>query len=356
MTSSNSYNTASQHIEQNKPFVVLRYPGEQTVSLLLLNANHRPNLEDELDEGTSYFAVSGFFDKSAYFFEIISKLSLTHEELNEIGSSFNLLEINHYPAPTHKNDYLQHVDLALKEIEAQSFNKVVLSKLATEIISEDKNSTIFDQFERLTNQSNQFCYAFHHTNLGTWMGASPETFLKIRNNRLHTEALAGTRMANSTDPWGEKEIHEQAIVKEYILNKLNTLGFQSVVELATFNKQLGTIEHLCTPIEADFTENMVLDEVLQTFHPTPALGGFPKNSAINFIRKTEEFDRELYGGFIGVVSSQASELYVNIRCMKRYRGLALLFAGAGINVGSLPELEWDETEEKLGTMRQVIYG
>ncbi|MFT5479383.1 MAG: hypothetical protein ACI9NN_000340, partial [Bacteroidia bacterium] len=33
MTSSNSYNTASQHIEQNKPFVVLRYPGEQTVSL-----------------------------------------------------------------------------------------------------------------------------------------------------------------------------------------------------------------------------------------------------------------------------------------------------------------------------------
>jgi isochorismate synthase len=92
-------------------------------------------------------------------------------------------------------------------------------------------------------------------------------------------------------------------------------------------------------------------ELLLKLHPTPAVGGIPKNASLEFIKANEGYDREFYSGFLGPMDpKKGSRLYVNLRCLQLLEKDALLYAGAGITAGSNPESEWDETEHKLRTL------
>jgi isochorismate synthase len=97
----------------------------------------------------------------------------------------------------------------------------------------------------------------------------------------------------------------------------------------------------------------VLTKVL---HPTPAVCGTPQKVAKVFIHKNENYDREYYTGFLGPVSGleDRSDLYVNVRCMKMGTKTAFLYVGGGITEASQPLEEWEETQDKLQTMLQVL--
>ena len=54
--------------------------------------------------------------------------------------------------------------------------------------------------------------------------------------------------------------------------------------------------------------------------------------------------------------NHTTDLFVNIRCANLFREHAVLFAGAGVTIDSDPENEWEETEMKLNTMKDVLSG
>jgi isochorismate synthase len=77
---------------------------------------------------------------------------------------------------------------------------------------------------------------------------------------------------------------------------------------------------------------------------------------MRFIVENENFNRELYAGFLGPVKGDNINFFVNLRCMQICGENAVFYAGAGIVEGSCPEKEFRETEEKMNTLRKVLYG
>ena len=90
-------------------------------------------------------------------------------------------------------------------------------------------------------------------------------------------------------------------------------------------------------------------------HPTPAVCGLPKNLADDFIRLKEKHERKYYTGYLGPWKlNQQVDLFVNLRCMEVTDDEFILYAGGGITAHSIPEKEWEETNQKAATLLAVI--
>ena len=116
--------------------------------------------------------------------------------------------------------------------------------------------------------------------------------------------------------------------------------------------------------------------VIEALHPTPAVCGFPKQKAKEFILQHENYNRQYYTGFLGelnlkqsrtrntnrrnvennayAVVKTYSNFYVNLRCMQLKNETALVYVGGGITRDSDPEKEWEETVNKTKTIGNVL--
>jgi isochorismate synthase len=95
--------------------------------------------------------------------------------------------------------------------------------------------------------------------------------------------------------------------------------------------------------------------MLKLLHPTSAVCGMPLESAREFLRANEGYDRQFYTGYLGPVNVKGeSHLFVNLRCMQLFSKKAILYAGAGVTIDSDAEKEWEETEMKLDTLLSAI--
>lgn len=250
------------------------------------------------------------------------------------------------------------VEKALKEINSRTFEKVVLSR--NEVV-ELSNFTIEKVFSSLIlKYTNSFRYCFYHPEIGLWMGATPEQILKSNQNKVQTVSLAGTQLSSNIEniDWEEKEINEQQTVTKYIVHALRSCGAE-VTESKPYSFQAGSIVHIKTDIEAQFESEVNVSNILELLHPTPAVCGFPKTEALEFISANEGYDREFYAGYLGEWDQDGNfDLYVNLRCMKvetnNSSAKAKLFVGCGINSGSQPEKEFVETVNKAQTLKSIL--
>jgi salicylate biosynthesis isochorismate synthase/menaquinone-specific isochorismate synthase len=115
--------------------------------------------------------------------------------------------------------------------------------------------------------------------------------------------------------------------------------------------RLRNVQHLFTPIQANTAASTTVLDLVEQLHPTPALGGQPREHAMAWIRAREGLDRGWYGAPVGWIDAQGQgEFAVAIRsALVGYRE-ASLFAGAGIVAASDPEREERETRIKLRAM------
>ena len=101
--------------------------------------------------------------------------------------------------------------------------------------------------------------------------------------------------------------------------------------------------------------------MIRILHPTPAVCGFSREIAREFIIENENYNRSFYTGFLGELNLQnfnkdkkKSALFVNLRCMKIENNKVSIFVGGGITKGSNAEKEWQETVFKSKTMKYVL--
>ena len=260
--------------------------------------------------------------------------------------------------------YREQVQLAVDTIAGGALRKVVLSR-AVEIQLHEQ----FHPCELFSNLCRAYPTAFVSLvslpGVGTWIGATPELLLSVSQNQLTTVALAGTRPVESNDKawsgkWCEKEIVEQAIVSEYIREAFHAQGIHDYQEAETESVRIGALLHLQTKFSLtglDARGPKVVENILTALHPTPAVCGVPKTRATDFIQSHEPHDREFYAGYLGPVNLDgASHLYVNLRCLQALEHSAILYAGGGITIDSIPEQEWLETELKLDALLNVMNG
>lgn len=260
---------------------------------------------------------------------------------------------------TSKEAYEKNVENAVSAIKRKDFEKIVISKIHCMDIPDGFSPTML--FGKLTAKySHAFVYILHTPATGLWMGASPEPLLEMDSINYKTISLAGTQLALSVDidsyNWSEKEIDEQKIVTNFIENTLLKAGITDLIKSPTANYRAANLIHLKTEFTFPVSQQKTLTELIDVLHPTPSVGGLPKKLACSFILNTELHDREYYTGYLGVMNCNTqTHLYVNLRCMKVTSEQIILFSGAGITAGSDPLKEWFETENKLMTLKQVIF-
>lgn len=254
---------------------------------------------------------------------------------------------------TRKNDHIERVERARKAIQEGQFRKVVLSSQLNVAVEGLEGTDIVRRLAQAHPDS--FSWTLRHPSIGTWFGSSPEPLIEGAWPNFRTACLAGTRMTHmgeATDPWTHKEEDEQAMVTEGALKALGDSGCTAVREGNRQTIQYGPIEHLRTWIE--FQATRPIPEVIRALHPTPAVGGMPRNEALAFIAENEEHDRAYYTGWVGLEEGGNLAYYVNLRCARLMEGVLTAYAGGGITEASHPDAEWDETRNKLRAVLDPI--
>lgn len=244
-----------------------------------------------------------------------------------------------------QNEYELLVKKAI-DFSRKLHGKVVLSRKA-QMSSNDVS--INDALKGLkASFPNALVYLLATKTEGIWMGATPETLVKQTVSGFETMALAGTKWNN--EAFEEKEFFEQELVVKNIAEKLSD---EKVTVGKRISHQFGAINHLKTPIS--WQGNKSIDQYASLLHPTPAICGFPQKEAYGFILKTENYQRSLYTGYLGLIdANENSHLFVNLRCMQLFRNHLLLYAGGGINEMSVPQTEWEETNRKMNTVLSAM--
>ena len=244
-------------------------------------------------------------------------------------------------------DYTSSVNKAVQAIRDNQFEKVVIARqltIETQVQPEKLFQALIDAYPQA------FVYCFQLNNGLSMIGATPETLLERKENTLNTQALGGTEQ---TYGYSEKEYHEHQQIIIDISSKLLTQNYQFKLG-ETLPKKAGNVAHLSTPIVID-SQSLEQDlKLVSALHPTAAIGGLPFEPAHHFLLENEDFDRRYYAGYLGFKHQQNFSLYVNLRCAELYKNGAILFAGAGINSNSIAADEWQETNNKLNTLKQFL--
>lgn len=349
-----------EQLDANLPFVSYNKPNSDKI-IGLFQKNDELFL---LDKASTGFAFVSFDNEKKYL--IPEKHSNVYvETINDLDYIFPATK-EYFSDSIAKDNFENLVKKALQEIENGSFEKVVLSRKELIALDNFQLELVFNAL--ISNYSTAFSYCFYHPKVGFWMGATPEQFVKIENNKIKTVALAGTQLYTDLQKvsWEEKEIKEQQTVTDFIVNALQVVS-SKVTKSEPYTFQAGTLVHIKTDIEAALNSQLDVSKIIDLLHPTPAVCGFPKAKSKEFILKNEGYEREFYAGYLGewnkdflTYKEGSCDLFVNLRCMKLGMDLkskvtqAQLFIGCGINSGSDPEKEFLETVNKSQTIKKIL--
>lgn len=262
-----------------------------------------------------------------------------------------------YKFPSHStsfDSYSKELDAIKDTLNQTGKGKIVAARVICNECRIDTGAT----FTKLCGlYPSAFVFAFSTPSTGCWIGATPELLLSSSYGQLHTMALAGTRKAGITGDWDTKNIEEQKMVEDFIVDTLIKNGFDPNVG-DTYTRQAGNIAHICTPVSADISCSFNianLKELLSTLSPTPAVCGFPREKALDVIHSYEDHNRGCYGGFCGPYSSLSDfSFHVNLRCALIEQERYAVYVGSGITLRSNKEEEWEETSLKSQTVMKAL--
>lgn len=263
-----------------------------------------------------------------------------------------------------RDDYIRAVRIALGEIESGIYEKIVLARAVDLEAAEP-----WRPLETLNLLRERFagCFAFSFGGGAgrSFIGATPERLLRVRDGRVLTEAIAGSaaRGASAGEDAAlgrallesEKDLREHACVRDSILRRLREAGLEGEAEPAPSLLQLANVQHLRTAVEAPIRNRAHPLDIAACLHPTPAVGGTPRGAAVPRVLELEGFDRGLYAGILGWFNHlDEGEFVVGIRSALIDGKRARLHAGAGIVLGSDPAAEAAEVELKLRALLDVL--
>lgn len=246
-----------------------------------------------------------------------------------------------------------YCDLAHEFIHyLQDFNigKAILSRVKDIDFEEHNRLKLF--YKLAEKYPTAFCYSFDSPFLGKWIGATPETLIKIEEGRGQTMSLAGTKPVDNNAGWGKKEIHEQQLVTDFIYEELLALCENVIV---SDRKELiaGPVKHLAHHFNFNVKQKNQWS-LIQRLHPTPAISGFPRDKALKCIDDFEPHKRDFYAGMIGWKTNSQTNIFVNLRSAQIMKNKLYMYVGGGLTQQSVPEDEWEETENKAKTIVELL--
>ena len=259
-----------------------------------------------------------------------------------------------------KTDYLAAVAKAKEYIMAGDLMQVQIGQRIRKPYV-DSPLSLYRALRSLNPSPYMYFYNFGDMHI---VGSSPE--ILVRNEALREGSkkvtirpLAGTRPRGATpeqdaklatallaDP---KEIAEHVMLIDLARNdigRIAEIGSVRVTDKFIIEKY-SHVQHIVSNVEGMLKPGMSNLDVLRATFPAGTLSGAPKVRAMEIIDELEPVKRGIYGGACGYLSFGGEmDLAIAIRTGVIKDGMLYAQAAAGIVADSVPEMEWQETENK----------
>ncbi|QDZ30264.1 anthranilate synthase component I [Noviherbaspirillum sp. UKPF54] len=259
-----------------------------------------------------------------------------------------------------KEDYLKAVVKAKEYIMAGDLMQVqVGQRLKKSYV--DSPLSLYRALRSLNPSPYMYFYNFGDMQI---VGASPEILVRNEqtgdgNKKVTIRPLAGTRPRGATpekdaqlakellaDP---KEIAEHVMLIDLARNDIGRIaetGSVKVTDKLVIEKY-SHVQHIVSNVEGILKPELTNLDVLKATFPAGTLSGAPKVRAMELIDELEPIKRGIYGGACGYLSFGGEmDLAIAIRTGVIKDGMLYVQAAAGVVADSVPEMEWQETENK----------
>jgi len=226
-----------------------------------------------------------------------------------------------------------------------------------------------DALYRALRALNPSPYMYHLVLDGVELvGSSPELLVRVADNRVTVRPIAGTRPRGTTPAEDErlsaelladeKERAEHVMLVDLGRNDVGRVaryGTVSVTELMRIEKYSHVL-HIVSQVEGELREGVSGIDVFRATFPAGTMTGAPKVRAMEIIDELEPERRGPYAGAVGYIAAGARrmDLAITIRTCVIADGVASVQTGAGIVADSVPEREWEETENKALALLTAI--
>ena len=234
-------------------------------------------------------------------------------------------------------------------------------------IEADIEGSLFDTY-RVLRTTNPSPYMFYFSSDDIEIaGASPETLVKVTDNKLYTFPLAGTRPRGKT-PQEDLQLEQELLSDEKELaehNMLVDLGRNDIGRIAEIGsvsvdkymsiERFSHVMHIGSTVSGilrnDLDSLVALDSIL----PAGTLSGAPKIRACEIINELENNKRGIYGGAIGYVDLSGNlDTCISIRIAFKRNNKVFIRSGAGIVADSVPDTEFDECMNKAAAVINAL--
>jgi menaquinone-specific isochorismate synthase len=260
------------------------------------------------------------------------------------------------------DDYLAAVAAARDAVRAGALTKAVIARPIVV-----QSSETIDVHAVLRRLRASFGSSYRYS-IDGFIGASPELLVEVDGPVVRSHPLAGTaprtgdvdndaRIAAELIASTKNQIEHRVVidvVHDTLLPWASYLDWEPDPSIVT----VANVQHLGTRMEGMLSQpGPSVVELVRALSPTPALGGHPRDAAIELIRRVEGFERGRYGGAVGWVDASGNGTWaVAIRCaeLSDDRRSARLVAGGGIVADSDPHAELAETQAKFQAMLSAI--
>ncbi|MDQ4074580.1 MAG: anthranilate synthase component I family protein [Thermoproteota archaeon] len=290
-----------------------------------------------------------------YFFYQKSRLPKIINIINSKDKKTEKFNFGNLERNMSEQEYEQKVKRIKKNLMAGDIFQAVLSK-KIKFTFKGNPLSIYQTLRKINPSPYMF---YFKSNKRILIGASPEMLLRITFDDVETYPIAGSRPVSSdkeiTDKLkdemlkDEKEIAEHTMLVDLARNDLGKIcKFGSVFtdQLMTV-KQFSHIQHIVSHVTGKINQDYNAFDAFKAMFPAGTVTGAPKVRAMEIINDLEPEGRGPYAGAIGYFSfNKCCDFAKAIRSIFINDNKGYTQSGAGIVIDSMPNKEYQETEDK----------
>ncbi|MBN2653387.1 MAG: chorismate-binding protein [Spirochaetales bacterium] len=292
--------------------------------------------------------------------KVQSLVDLLVERVNDFDFNYLIEKKSNFPATVVEDvameDFVKKVEAVKGEIICGNLLQAVVSrklKVKTEL-------SAFEAYKNL-RVANPSPYMFF-IDFGEFQlfGSSPEVHLKVEDGKALMRPIAGTRRRGkerSEDLALEKELladakeaSEHLMLVDLARNDLGRVCVSGSVEVQNFRKieKYSKVMHIVSETVGMVSPEKSSASLIRATFPAGTVSGAPKIMAMRVLDRLEDQKREFYAGLTGYFDAKRNfDSCITIRSCLKLGDTMILQAGAGVVLDSVPEREYEETNEKL---------
>ncbi len=225
----------------------------------------------------------------------------------------------------------------------------------------------FDAYLKLRKQNNAPFSAYLNIDDIKVLSISPERFIQIKQNKVQTKPIKGTRPRSNDSTQDEKNKQslslankdkaENLMIVDLLRNDISRAckpGSVKVPKLFDI-ESFPAVHHLVSTIEGELAEDKSAIDLIRGAFPGGSITGAPKIRAMEIIEELEPHRRNIYCGSIGYISACGNmDTSITIRTLTCLNGRIICNAGGGIVADSVCDEEYQETFDKVNKILPVL--